>query len=108
MYEELQEIYINLEEPDGMTGISYMITSGSRNQHLLQCESAGRWSEAQAYYEQALKTEPEWIKNHVGLYNSLENLGKFGKGIGMILRFLKHLMSSSRYPMTHSCVFMMF
>ena len=79
MHEELQEIYINLQEPDDMAGISHLITSGSRNQHLLQCESAGRWSEAQAYYELALETEPASIKNHVGLYNSLENLGKFGE-----------------------------
>lgn len=85
MFEELQEIYINLEEPDGMEGISYMITSGSRNQHLLQYESAGRWNEAQAYYEQAMKTEPGWIKNHVGLFNSLENLGKFGMIVSLAL-----------------------
>ncbi|KAF9115524.1 serine/threonine-protein kinase M1 [Mortierella sp. AM989] len=75
MYEKLQEIYANLEEPDGMEGISSLITSGTATQNLLQCESAGRWTEAQIYYEQGLQDDPSQFENHTGIYKCLENLG---------------------------------
>ncbi|KAF9205154.1 serine/threonine-protein kinase M1 [Haplosporangium sp. Z 27] len=77
MYEKLQEIYANLEEPDGMEGISTLITSGTPTQNLLQCESAGQWSEAQFYYEQGLQDDPGQFENHAGLYKCLENLGHY-------------------------------
>ncbi|KAG0002584.1 serine/threonine-protein kinase M1, partial [Entomortierella chlamydospora] len=77
MYEKLQEIYANLEEPDGMEGISSLITSGTATQNLLQCESAGQWSEAQFYYEQGLQDDPGQFENHAGLYKCLENLGHY-------------------------------
>ncbi|KAF9354246.1 serine/threonine-protein kinase M1 [Mortierella sp. AD094] len=77
MYEKLQEIYANLEEPDGMEGISSLITSGTATQNLLQCESAGQWSEAQFYYEQGLQDDPGQLENHAGLYKCLENLGHY-------------------------------
>ncbi|ORZ11293.1 hypothetical protein BCR41DRAFT_110660 [Lobosporangium transversale] len=77
MYEKYQEIYVHMEEPDGMEGISTMITSGTRTQNLLQCESAGRWSEAQSYYELGIQEEPEKFENHAGLYKCLENLGHY-------------------------------
>ncbi|KAF9435330.1 serine/threonine-protein kinase M1 [Entomortierella beljakovae] len=77
MYEKLQEIYANLEEPDGMEGISSLITSGTVTQNLLQCESSGQWSEAQFYYEQGLQDDPGQFEYHAGLYKCLENLGHY-------------------------------
>ncbi|KAI7827529.1 hypothetical protein BC939DRAFT_394939 [Gamsiella multidivaricata] len=77
LYEKHQEIYAHMEEPDGMAGISGLITSGSPTQNLLQCESAGGWIEAQAYYELGLQANPGKYENHAGLYKCLENLGHF-------------------------------
>ncbi|KAF9560300.1 serine/threonine-protein kinase M1 [Mortierella alpina] len=77
MYGRHQEIYVHMDEPDGMEGISTLITSGTLTQNLLQCESAGRWAEAHAYYELALQAEPGHFEHHVGLYRTMENLGQF-------------------------------
>ncbi|CAO3569415.1 unnamed protein product [Mortierella alpina] len=77
MYGRHQEIYVHMDEPDGMEGISTLITSGTLTQNLLQCESAGRWAEAHAYYELALQEEPAHFEHHVGLYRTMENLGQF-------------------------------
>ncbi|KAF9291903.1 serine/threonine-protein kinase M1 [Mortierella alpina] len=77
MYGRHQEIYVHMDEPDGMEGISTLITSGTLTQNLLQCESAGRWAEAHAYYELALHAEPGQFEHHIGLYRTMENLGQF-------------------------------
>ncbi|KAF9190175.1 serine/threonine-protein kinase M1 [Haplosporangium sp. Z 767] len=77
MYEKYQEIYVQMDEPDGVEGISGMITSGSLTQKLLQCESAGLWTEANAYYEMGLLNEPGLFDHHAGLYKCQEHLGQF-------------------------------
>ncbi|KAF9584971.1 serine/threonine-protein kinase M1, partial [Lunasporangiospora selenospora] len=77
MYEKYQEIYLNLDEPDGIEGISGLITSGSMNQGLLFCESAGRWDEALEYYQLGINSEPGHLDNYIGLYKSYESLGQF-------------------------------
>lgn len=79
MYEKNQEIYAHMEEPDGMEGISGLITSGSMNQNLLQCENAGRWNEALAYYELEVEENPSQIDSRIGLYRCYDNLGQFSK-----------------------------
>ncbi|KAG0004399.1 serine/threonine-protein kinase M1 [Modicella reniformis] len=77
MYEKHQEI--RMEEPDGMIGISGLITSGTLNHNLLQCESAGRWSEELTYYELGLEKNPYHPDNYTGLYKCHENLGQFSR-----------------------------
>ncbi|KAG0338696.1 serine/threonine-protein kinase M1 [Podila horticola] len=76
MYEKLQKIYVHMEDPDGMEGISSKITSGAQTQSLLQCESAGRWGEAHSYYESWLQTQPDILDPHLGVYKCLDNLGQ--------------------------------
>ncbi|KAF9923098.1 serine/threonine-protein kinase M1 [Linnemannia zychae] len=77
LYENYQQLYIWMDEPDGMEGISTLITSGTLNQYLMQCESAGRWEEALAYHELGLQTEPSKLDHHIGLYRTLDNLGQY-------------------------------
>lgn len=79
LYEEYQQLYVWMDEPDGMEGTSSLITSGTLPQHLLQCESAGRWEEAHAYHELGVQTEPSKLDHHIGLYRALDNLGQYGK-----------------------------
>lgn len=79
MYEKYQDIYAHMEEPDGMDGISNLITSDTWNQKLLQCESRGQWDEALAQYQLVLKDYPSNYDYHAGLYRSHENLGQFSK-----------------------------
>lgn len=79
MYEKHQEIYVHMEELDGMDGISGLITNGTLNQKLLQCESAGQWNDALAYYERVLENYPSNVDDYAGLYRCHENLGQFSK-----------------------------
>jgi serine/threonine-protein kinase ATR len=79
LYEKLQEIYVHMEDPDGMEGLSSKITSGAQAQSLRQCESAGRWNEAHSYYESWLQTQPNNLDPHLGVYKCLDNLGQYGK-----------------------------
>ncbi|KAF9211017.1 serine/threonine-protein kinase M1 [Podila verticillata] len=77
LYEKLQEIYVHMEDPDGMEGLSSKITSGAQAQSLRQCESAGRWNEAHSYYESWLRTQPNNLDPHLGVYKCLDNLGQY-------------------------------
>ncbi|KAF9908954.1 serine/threonine-protein kinase M1 [Linnemannia zychae] len=77
LYENYQQLYVWMDEPDGMEGISSLITSGTLPQYLLQCESAGRWEEVQAYHELGIQNEPFNLSHHVGLYRALDNLGQY-------------------------------
>ncbi|KAF9122997.1 serine/threonine-protein kinase M1 [Mortierella sp. 14UC] len=77
LYENYQQLYVWMDEPDGMEGISSLITSGTLPQYLLQCESAGRWEEVQAYHELGIQNEPFNLNHHVGLYRALDNLGQY-------------------------------
>jgi len=78
-YEKLQEIYAHMEEPDGMDGISGLITSGTLNQNLLHYESTGRWSDALAHYELGKQEKPGEFNNYAGLYKCHDNMGQFSK-----------------------------
>ncbi|KAG0381061.1 serine/threonine-protein kinase M1 [Mortierella sp. AD032] len=77
LYENYQQLYVWMDEPDGMEGISSLITSGTLPQYLLQCESAGRWEEVQAYHELGIQNEPFNLDHHIGLYRALDNLGQY-------------------------------
>ncbi|KAI1315377.1 serine/threonine-protein kinase M1 [Mortierella claussenii] len=84
MFERHQEIYAHLEEPDGMEGISMMIASDTKAQQLLQCESTGRWREAQTYYELELRMSPGNLEMLAGRYKCLENLALYGASLSCV------------------------
>ncbi|KAG0349509.1 serine/threonine-protein kinase M1 [Podila humilis] len=73
---KLQEIYVHMDDADGMRGLSTRIDSGSHAQQLLQNESAGRWREAMSYYD--LPNEPVTAETLIGAYRCLDNLGDYG------------------------------
>lgn len=78
-YENLHEIYAQLEEPDGMEGISTLILSPSLEHQIRQHESTGRWTSAQSCWEVQLQRSPDEIKSHLGLLRCLKNLGHYGE-----------------------------
>lgn len=52
----LLEVYGQLEEPDGLTGLMQLRPGGANtSDQILAAEKAGTWSEALSLYEQALE-----------------------------------------------------
>ncbi|TFY78245.1 hypothetical protein EWM64_g5764 [Hericium alpestre] len=76
-YERLHEIYANLDEPDGMEGVSTLILSPTLEHQIRQHESTGRWTSAQSCWELRLQQSPDNLDYHVGLLKCLRNLGHY-------------------------------
>ncbi|KAG0225937.1 serine/threonine-protein kinase M1 [Actinomortierella wolfii] len=77
MYHRLQEIYVNMDEPDGMEGITGLVTSDSLAQQIFAFESAGRWNEAKSCYTLGITRDPSSYDLHSGRYKCFRNLGDF-------------------------------
>ena len=78
-YEHLHEIYANLDEPDGMEGVSTLVLSPSLEHQIRQHESTGRWTSAQSCWEVKLQSNPNDLDYHIGLLRCLRNLGHYGQ-----------------------------
>lgn len=77
-YEQLHSIYADLEEPDGMLGVSTKIISPSLEHQIREHESVGRWTSAQSCWEVRLQQYPEELNSHLGLLGCLRSLGHYG------------------------------
>ncbi|KAK2787809.1 serine/threonine-protein kinase M1 [Emmonsiellopsis sp. PD_33] len=58
LYQRLQEIYTQIDEPDGIEGISAHLHVLNVDQQILEHRKAGRWMAAQSWYESQLTTDP--------------------------------------------------
>ncbi|KAI0068558.1 hypothetical protein BV25DRAFT_1792048 [Artomyces pyxidatus] len=76
-YERLHEIYANIDEPDGMEGVSTLILSPTLEHQIRQHESTGRWTSAQSCWELRLQQSPNNLEYHIGLLRCLRNLGHY-------------------------------
>ncbi|KAI8805845.1 ataxia telangiectasia and Rad3 related, isoform CRA_a [Cladochytrium replicatum] len=77
LYSHLQQIYSNIDDPDGMSGIAAMFRNPTIEQQILEHESSGNWSAMQTCFEILLKNDPTNLKHHIGLIRCLKNLGHF-------------------------------
>ena len=78
-FERVHQIYAELDEPDGMEGISTFVISPSLEHQIREHESTGRWTSAQSCWEVRLQQSPEDVSLHLGLLKCLRNLGHYGK-----------------------------
>jgi serine/threonine-protein kinase ATR len=78
-YESLHEIYAELDEPDGMEGVSAYVVAPTLELQIREHESTGRWTAAQSCWEVRLQHSPEDVKFQVGLLKCLQNLGHYGE-----------------------------
>lgn len=76
-YENMHLIYANLDEPDGMEGISTRIVSPSLEHQIREHESTGRWTSAQSCWEVKIQERPDDLTLHLGLLRCLRNLGHY-------------------------------
>ncbi|KAH6777085.1 Ataxia telangiectasia-mutated and RAD3-like protein [Perilla frutescens var. frutescens] len=70
----LMEIYSELDEPDGLSGLASLRKSKSLQDHLLINKKAGNWAEVLTSCEQALQMEPFSVQRHSDVLNCLLNM----------------------------------
>ncbi|KAG0147580.1 hypothetical protein CROQUDRAFT_76465 [Cronartium quercuum f. sp. fusiforme G11] len=76
-YESVHQIYSEIDEPDGMEGISTRIPAPSILHQIREHESTGRWTSAQSCWEVELQRQPDELRSHIGLLRCLKNLGHY-------------------------------
>lgn len=78
LYQKLQDIYTQIDEPDGIEGISAHLQVLSMDQQVIEHHKAGRWTAVQSWYELLLNEQPGNIDIQVNLLNSLRESGQYG------------------------------
>jgi len=79
VYMKLQDIYAEIEEPDGLEGISTKLHAMNKDQQLLEHKKAGRWYAVQSWYEHLLKDKPNDSKLQLELLSALKESGQYGE-----------------------------
>ena len=81
MYDRLQSIYSQIDEPDGLDGIAAQLNILSPDQQAFQHRRAGRWSAAQSWYEIESMQRPNDSDIQLGLLSCLKESGQFNQVI---------------------------
>ena len=76
LYERLQDIYTQIDEPDGIEGISAHLQVLNIDQQILEHRKAGRWTAAQSWYELLLTERPGDVEIQYELLTSLKESGQ--------------------------------
>lgn len=79
MLERLQDIYTQIDEPDGIEGISAHLHVLDIEQQILGHRKAGRWTAAQSWYEIKLAEKPDDVDVQVNLLTCLKESGQHGE-----------------------------
>ncbi|KAJ4263990.1 serine/threonine-protein kinase M1 [Fusarium torreyae] len=76
LLEKLQNIYANVDEPDGLDGISAHLQVLDINQQILSHRKAGRWTAVQNWYEMQLAKDPDDTDVQIDLLHCLKQAGQ--------------------------------
>ncbi len=79
LLERLQDIYTQIDEPDGIEGISAQLHVLDIDQQILSHRKAGRWTAAQSWYEIKLADDPDNVDLLVNLMHCLKESGQHGE-----------------------------
>ncbi|KAF4435407.1 putative UVSB PI-3 kinase [Fusarium austroafricanum] len=74
--QKLQDIYANVDEPDGLDGISAHLQVLDINQQILSHRKAGRWTAVQNWYEMQLAENPANTDVQIDLLHCLKQAGQ--------------------------------
>lgn len=77
LYDRLQDIYSQINEPDGLEGISAHLSFLSEDQQAMQHAKAGRLTAAQAWYELQLAADPGDLELEEKLLGCLRDTGRY-------------------------------
>jgi serine/threonine-protein kinase ATR len=64
-YHRLHSIYAEIDEPDGIEGISHYIQVFEPEEQILEHEKNGRWGAAQSWYESSVNDDPDFLHTMV-------------------------------------------
>jgi serine/threonine-protein kinase ATR len=78
LYQRLQDIYAQIDEPDGIEGISAQLHVLNVDQQVLEHRKTGRWAAAQSWYELQLDSEQSNSENQWHLLTCLRESGQQG------------------------------
>jgi serine/threonine-protein kinase ATR len=78
LVQQVQDIYTQIDEPDGLEGISAHLPLLDIEQQVLSHRKAGRWTAAQTWYEIKLAKEPDNIDVRIDLLTCLKESGQHG------------------------------
>lgn len=84
LYQKLQDIYTQIDEPDGVEGISCHLHVLNIDQQILEHRKAGRWVAAQSWYELQLNKSPEDTDVQLNLLTCLKESGQYGKAVNCL------------------------
>jgi serine/threonine-protein kinase ATR len=76
--QRLQDIYTQIDEPDGIEGISAHLYVLDVEQQILGHRKAGRWTAAQSWYEIKLAEKPDDTNVQINLLTCLRESGQHG------------------------------
>lgn len=79
LLQKLQDIYANVDEPDGLDGISAHLQVLDINQQILSHRKAGRWTAVQSWYEMQLAENPVNTDIQIDLLHCLKQAGQHGR-----------------------------
>lgn len=77
----LQDIYTQIDEPDGIEGLSAHLHVLDMDQQILGHRKAGRWTTAQSWYEIKLTEDPDNVDVQVNLLSCLKESGQHGQSL---------------------------
>jgi serine/threonine-protein kinase ATR len=79
LLQSVQDIYAQIDDPDGLDGILANLPMVDLNQQILSHRKAGRWTAAQTWYEIQLAKQPESIDVQLDLLTCLKESGQHGR-----------------------------
>lgn len=77
--QSLQNIYTQIDDPDGLEGVSAHLQHVTLDQQALNHRKAGRWTAAQTWYEIRLAESPENADIQLDLLTCLKESGQHGQ-----------------------------
>ena len=79
MYQRLQSIYSQIDEPDGLDGIAAQFSILTPEQQAVQHRRAGRWSAAQSWYDIESVQKPFDSNVQLGLLSCFQESGQYSR-----------------------------
>ncbi|KAJ3580330.1 hypothetical protein NPX13_g241 [Xylaria arbuscula] len=95
LVQRVQDIYTQIDEPDGLEGISAHLHVLDLEQQVLSHRKAGRWAAAQTWYEIKLAEEPDNTDVQLDLLTCLKESGQHDVLLNYVEGIEKHTVAST-------------
>lgn len=79
LLQSIQDIYAQIDDPDGLEGMIATVANVDINQMILSHRKAGRWEATQTWYEIRLAEDPNNLDVQLDLLTCLKESGQHGK-----------------------------